>query len=124
MVRLLHEKPRLKRGDVKRHWIAVENKWLATRYGLQAIYIRTPSGKKRPLATDLSDLVEKLMPIAREFGDDKYLAGQLPVAKIETGSDVQRRYFRENGNWKGLVDHMSKLLLQDLESNNPNKPAA
>ena len=27
-----------------RHWIAVENKWLATRYGLQALYVRTPSG--------------------------------------------------------------------------------
>ena len=81
-LRLLHEHPRMRRGNIKRHWIAVENKWLATRYGLQAIYIRTPSGKRRPLAKDLADLLERLMPIAREVRDEKYLAGLLPVTKL------------------------------------------
>jgi carboxylate-amine ligase len=119
-VRLLQERPRLQRGDIKRHWIAVENKWLATRYGLQAIYIRTPSGKKRPLVKDVSDLLERIMPIAKELGDDKYLAGLQPVDKFETGADVQRRQFREAGNWKGLVDFMAKQLAQDLESNKPS----
>jgi carboxylate-amine ligase len=33
-LRLLQERPRARRGDIRRHWIAVENKWLATRYGL------------------------------------------------------------------------------------------
>jgi carboxylate-amine ligase len=121
-LRLLQERPRLQRGDVKRHWIAVENKWLATRYGLQAIYIRTPSGKKRPLVKDVSDLLERIMPIAKEFGDDKYLAGFLPVEKFETGADVQRRQFREAGNWKGLVDFMVKQLALDLESYSANQP--
>ncbi len=68
-LRLLTEKPHLSRGDTRRHWIAVENKWLATRYGLQAMYIRTPAGKRRPLAKDVSELVDRLMPIAREMGD-------------------------------------------------------
>ena len=116
-LRLMQENPRLRRGDIKRHWIAVENKWLATRYGLQAMYIRTPSGKRRALVQDLSDLIDRLMPIAREFGDDKYLAGLQPVAKLETGADQQRRHYREVGNWKALVDFMSKRLLQDLETN-------
>jgi glutamate---cysteine ligase / carboxylate-amine ligase len=115
-LRLLQERPRLRRGDIKRHWIAVENKWLATRYGLQAMYIRTPSGKRRPLAKDLADLIERLMPIAHEFGDDKYLAGLKPVDKIETGADRQRRQYREKGNWKGLVDYMAAQLLHDLEN--------
>ena len=115
-LRLLEERPRLRRGDIKRHWIAVENKWLATRYGLQAMYIRTPSGKRRPLATDLSELIDRLMPIAREFGDDKYLANLQPVSKIVTGSDQQRHHYREAGNWKALVDFMTKQLLNDLES--------
>src|SRR4029079_16871840 len=30
-LRLVKEKPRVRRGAVRRHWIAVENKWLATR---------------------------------------------------------------------------------------------
>jgi carboxylate-amine ligase len=120
-LRLLQERPRLRRGDIKRHWIAVENKWLATRYGLQAMYIRTPSGKRRPLVKDLSDLIDRLMPIAREFGDDKYLASLQPVAKLETGSDKQRHHYRDIGNWKGLVDYMTQQLLQDLESANAAK---
>jgi carboxylate-amine ligase len=111
----------MRRGNIKRHWIAVENKWLATRYGLQAMYIRTPSGKRRPLVKDLSDLIDRLMPIAREFGDDKYLASLQPVGKIETGSERQRRHFRETGNWKGLTDFMSKQLLDDLENANQAK---
>ncbi len=119
-LRLLQERPRLRRGDIKRHWIAVENKWLATRYGMQAVYIRTPSGKRRPLAKDLSDLIDRLLPIARETGDDKYLAALQPVAKIETGADRQRHHFRETGNWKGLTDFIAKQLAQDLE----NAPAA
>jgi gamma-glutamyl:cysteine ligase YbdK (ATP-grasp superfamily) len=121
---LLQERPRLRRGDIKRHWIAVENKWLATRYGLQAFYIRTPSGKRRPLAKDLTDLIERLMPIARELGDDKYLAALQPVAKIETGADRERHHYREIGNWKGLIDFMAKQLLDDLESAHQPRSAA
>jgi carboxylate-amine ligase len=111
----------MRRGNIKRHWIAVENKWLATRYGLQAMYIRTPNGKRRPLVKDLSDLIDRLMPIAKEFGDDKYLAGLQPVSKLDTGADQVRRHYRETGNWKALVDFMTKQLLQDLESANPVK---
>jgi carboxylate-amine ligase len=120
-LRLLQERPGLRRGDIKRHWIAVENKWLATRYGLQAMYIRTPSGKRRPLVKDLSDMIDRLMPIAREFGDDKYLASLQPLSKLETGADQQRRVYREAGNWKALVDFMTKQLLHDLESNSTVK---
>src|SRR5262249_52564556 len=36
-LRLLEERPRLMRGDIRRHWVAVENKWLATRYGLEGM---------------------------------------------------------------------------------------
>jgi carboxylate-amine ligase len=115
-LRLLQERPRMRRGDIKRHWIAVENKWLATRYGLQAMYIRTPSGKRRPLSHDLSELIDRLMPIAREVGDEKYLASLQPVAHIETGTTRQRRHYRETGNWKGLVEYLTGQLLQDLES--------
>ena len=85
------------------------------------MYIRTPSGKRRPLVKDLSDLINRLMPIAQEFGDDKYLASLLPLSKLETGTDRQRHHFRETGNWKALVDFMAKQLALDLESGMPAK---
>lgn len=115
-LRLLEENPRARRGDIRRHWIAVENKWLATRYGMNAMYIRTPSGKRRGLAHDCAELIERLMPIARDAGDERYLSGFKPLDKLETGADRERRKYREVGNWKGLVDDAAAQLVQDLES--------
>jgi glutamate---cysteine ligase / carboxylate-amine ligase len=116
--RHLEERPHLRRGDMRRHWIAVENKWLATRYGLGAMYIRTPGGKRRPLKQDLNDLIQRLLPIARENGDDSFLAALLPLDQFETGADRQRRLYRDAGNWQSLVADMTERLSQELEAGN------
>lgn len=113
--RLLAERPQLRRGDMRRHWIAVENKWLATRYGLDAMYIRTPGGKRRPLARDISELINRLLPIARESGDDQFLGVFLPIEKFESGAVRQRRRYRETGNWRSLIDDMTRSLGEELE---------
>lgn len=114
--RLLEERPYLRRGDIRRHWIAIENKWLATRYGLQAMYIRTPSGKRRSLAHDLSELIGRLLPIAKETGDDRFLAALLPTDKFESGADRQRRLYREIGSWPGLIDDATQRLVEELKN--------
>jgi glutamate---cysteine ligase / carboxylate-amine ligase len=114
--RLLEERPHLRRGDIRRHWIAIENKWLATRYGLEAMYIRSPSGKRAPLAQDLTDLIGRLSPIARESGDYPFLAALLPVDKFESGADRQRRLYRETGSWPALVDDMTTRLAEELKN--------
>jgi Glutamate-cysteine ligase family 2(GCS2) len=113
--RLLEERPQLRKGDIRRHWIAVENKWLATRYGLDAIYIRTPAGKRRPLRQDLQELLNRLMPIAAETGDDVYLSTLLPLDKFESNADRQRRLYRESGKARPLVDDMIARLASELD---------
>jgi carboxylate-amine ligase len=112
--RLLEERPHLCRGDSRRHWIAIENKWLATRYGLQAMHIRTPSGKRRLLAHDLTDLIKRLQPIAEESGDAAFLAAIRPAEQLESGAERQRRLFRETGDWKMLIQDMSKRWVEEL----------
>src|SRR5262249_41392510 len=99
-LRLLAERPQLCRGDMRRHWIAVENKWLATRYGLPGMYIRSPSGKRRLLSQEAADTIERLTPVARESGDHVFLNVFKPMERYESGSARQRRLFREHGNWK------------------------
>jgi carboxylate-amine ligase len=114
--RLLAERPQAKRGDIRKHWIAVENKWLATRYGLGAMFIRTPAGKRRPLRQDLGELINRLMPIARETGDDVFLSTLLPIDKFESGADRQRRLSRESGSTRPLVDDMITSLAGELDA--------
>ncbi|HLJ93627.1 MAG TPA: YbdK family carboxylate-amine ligase [Gemmataceae bacterium] len=113
--RLLQEKPRLRRGDLRRYWIAVENKWLASRYGLQAQCIRSPGGKRQPLARDLEELFERLLPIARETGDAPFLAALQPLDRFESGADRQRRLYRDSGKWKDVLDDMRSRLAQELD---------
>jgi carboxylate-amine ligase len=114
-LRLLQERPHLQRGDMRRHWIAVENKWLATRHGLAAIYIRTPAGKRRPLANDVADLLEKMTSVAAESSDQGFLE-IFKRGKFEAGADRQRRLYREKGDWKPVVDDMVQRLTRELES--------
>lgn len=114
-LRLLQERPHLRRGDMRRHWIAVENKWLATRYGLAGMCIRTPGGKKRQLGQDVGDLIKRLEPIARETGDHPFLAALEPSDKFESGAARQRRVYRESGNWKAVIDDLKASFSEGLE---------
>jgi carboxylate-amine ligase len=113
-LRLLEERPQVRRGDIRRHWIAVENKWLATRYGLGAMYIRTPAGKRRQLRQDVGELIERLMPIARESGDHAFLAGLQPIDKFESGAGRQRRLYRETGSWRAVIDDLTGRFAAEL----------
>ena len=115
-LRLLEEKPRLRRGDMRSYWIVPENKWLATRYGLQAQCIRSPGGKRQPLARDLAALLERVMPVAQETGDAAFLAPLQPVERLESASDRQRRLYRDTGDWKAVIDDMKQRLAQELEA--------
>jgi carboxylate-amine ligase len=112
--RLLEERPHLRRGDMRKHWVAIENKWLATRYGLKAMYIRSPAGKRRPLAYDLKELLQRLQPIAAESGDDPYLAALKPKDDSETASDKQRQLYRASGQWKTVVEDMMSSFDREI----------
>jgi carboxylate-amine ligase len=111
---MLKEKPLL-RGDPRRHWVAGENKWLATRYGLDAMFIRTPGGKRRPLRKDLSELVERLRPVAEAHGDAAYFTPLKRLDQFQTGSEELRNLFRQTGSWKGLTEHMVRKFAEELE---------
>jgi carboxylate-amine ligase len=113
--RLLEEKPNLRQGDLRRYWIVPENKWLAARYGLQAQCIRTPGGKRQTLQAEVAGLVERIIPIAEEFGDAPFLAVLQDLEHYETGAQRQRRIYRDAGNWKAVVDDMRARLVQELE---------
>lgn len=49
-------------------WLLRENKWLATRYGLDAELIEDESGRTVPVKTTLRNLVGQLTPVAHTLG--------------------------------------------------------
>jgi carboxylate-amine ligase len=113
-LRELEGRPGLRRRDPRRDWIAAENRRLASRYGLDAPYIRTTAGERRPLAQDVDGLIERLLPIARETGDERFLAPFRPVARFEPGSTLQRRLYRKTGRWDVVMDRLALRLVLDL----------
>lgn len=122
--RLLEERPRAGRGDIRRQWIAGENRWLASRHGLEAIYISTPRGKRTQLRNDLAELVERLSPIAAETGDLNYLNYLKPVDKLECGAELQRKLYRDSGKWQSIVEHGIVQLNRDIEELAPRPETA
>jgi CheY-like chemotaxis protein len=113
-LRLLSDRPQLRHGDMRLHWIAGENKWLATRYGLAGMCIRTPGGRKRQLRQEVGDLVDRLLPIARETGDHPYLAALQPMDQFESGAARQRRVYRQGGTWPAVIQDLKGRFAEGL----------
>jgi carboxylate-amine ligase len=117
--RLLDDRPRSGRGDRRRQWITVENRWLAARYGLDALYVRSPAGKRRLLRQDLEELVDRLLPIASESGDDRYLQRLRPCQALASGASRQREIFRQSGNWSDISRESTRVLARELGGESP-----
>lgn len=113
--RMLQEKEDQQMEDLHSYWIAAENKWLAARFGLEAQCIRTPRSKLHSLADDIKRLLGLVRPIAKESGEEAFLDPILPMAEFETGSERQRRVYRESGNWSAVVEDMKDRWAKELE---------
>jgi carboxylate-amine ligase len=113
-LRLLEDRPELGRGDPREFWLAQENRWLASRYGLQAECARNPGLGRRTLAEDVSLLLERLQPVAREFGEAGFLDVFRPVERFETGAARRRRLYRQTGSWQAVLDDMRRGWSEEL----------
>jgi carboxylate-amine ligase len=114
-LRLLEQKPKMRRGDMRHYWIAAENKWLATRYGLEAKCIRTPGRRRSGLREDVDGLIEQVLPVARDTGDADFLTSLQGEERLETGAERLRRLYRETGDWRALIDEMRQHWPRELE---------
>ncbi len=122
--RMLADNPEAFRSDRRREWINTENRWLAARYGLDGIYIRSLKGKRRALGQELAELIERQMPVARESGDHAHLQRIGPITSFESGSAWQRRRYREHGEWRELIRESIERLGDELHGRKPGDAAA
>ena len=96
-------------------WHVQENKWRAARYGLDAEIILDAAGTERPVTDDLSDLQDRLQPVARRLGCAPALEGLDAI--LVNGSSYQRQRSAAAGSGLvAVVDQLVRELRQGVDA--------
>ena len=85
-----------------------ENKWRATRYGLDARFYDFGAEKEIPARALAGDLVEELRPVSQDLGCEDELEGIREIVSSGNGAEQQRQVFGERGTLKGVVDYLAE----------------
>ena len=84
-------------------WVVRENKWLASRHGLDSAFIIDGTGRRSPAITLLDELVERLTPTARRLGCADELASVRALVARGPSYRRQRRILDEGGDLRDVV---------------------
>lgn len=94
-------------------WVIRDNKWRATRYGLDAIVITDAAGATAPLRDELYELFRMLQPVAERLG----CASELQVVNevLERGASYerQRAVIAAGGRLTDVVDALVTEFAED-----------
>jgi carboxylate-amine ligase len=103
--------------DLPRHqqWTVRENKWRAARYGLEAEIIRDEDGNLVSLRRSITDLVERLQPIARNLGCETDLLRINDILERGTSATRQREVFDRTNDLSAVVDS----LVEEMKTGTP-----
>jgi carboxylate-amine ligase len=81
-----------------------ENKWRATRYGLDARLYDFSTRHSSPAREVARQLVKTLRPVSRDLGCETELEGVLEIVETGTGAERQRAVFGDRGSTKDVVE--------------------
>lgn len=85
-----------------------ENKWLATRHGLDATFYDFAVGEKLSAQNLARRLVEELHPAAQDLGCENELEGVLEIVKRGSGAERQRKAFEKHASLESVVEYLIK----------------
>lgn len=83
-----------------------ENKWSATRHGLDAPLHDFATGRSTPAREVARKLVEELAPVSRDLGCEAELEGVLEIAHSGNGAEEQRRVFDERNSLQDVAAYL------------------
>ncbi len=109
----LEDDPALGRQGPEKTWLAMENKFLAVRYGMNATCKLEPQGRRLPLKEHTADLLHDVLPVARDFGERQFLEPFLVLDSFETSAEHLRRVYRQTGDWQSVIQQMKGGLQID-----------
>jgi carboxylate-amine ligase len=96
-------------------WHVQENKWRAARYGLDAIVITSAASDERLVTEDLTDLLERLAPVAERLGCSAELDAVAEIPRRGASYQRQRAVAVEHeGDLVAVVDAVVTELRDSL----------
>lgn len=95
-------------------WVLRQNKWQATRYGLDAALIVDEAGNRRPLRKAIAELVGESAPFADELGCRAELAGVDRILAHGPSSERQRAIVAAGGTLPDVVNALVSELATDI----------
>ncbi|GAB3152359.1 glutamate--cysteine ligase [Microbispora hainanensis] len=103
-------------------WVVRDNKWRATRYGLDADVITDDHGSTAPMRDVLYELQRELEPVAERLGCADELAVVTEVLEQGSSSERQRAILADGGTLQDVVDATVIELAEDrFVTANPNR---
>jgi len=94
-------------------WVVRDNKWRATRYGLDAIVIIDDTGATSPLRDELYELVRELGPVADRIGCPDELCVVSDVLEHGASYERQRAIIDGGGELTDVVDALVTEFTED-----------
>jgi carboxylate-amine ligase len=94
-------------------WVVRDNKWRATRYGLDATVITDDTGNTAPLRDDLYELIRELEPVADRLGCVEELKVAEDVLDQGASYERQRAIRAEGGTLENIVTAAVTELRED-----------
>jgi carboxylate-amine ligase len=94
-------------------WVIADNKWRATRYGLDATIVTNDSGATAPLRDEVFELVRDLEPVAWRLGCAEELAVASEVLEFGAPYERQRAVHSGEGDLTSVVDALVTEFAED-----------
>ena len=94
-------------------WVVRDNKWRATRYGLDAIVITDDSGATAPMRDELYELMRELEPVADRLGCSAELGVVSEVLEQGASYERQRAIMADGGGLTEVVDALVTEFAED-----------
>ncbi|MDP8947663.1 MAG: carboxylate-amine ligase, partial [Actinomycetota bacterium] len=83
-----------------------ENKWRATRYGLDARLHDFSTGRSATAREVVRHLVKALRPVSQDLGCEAELEGVLDILEAGTGAERQRAVFTSGGSTRAVIEYL------------------
>jgi carboxylate-amine ligase len=100
-----------------REWTIRENRWLASRYGIDAdLIVEHPNSghpDRRSVRSLVTELLDELHPVAGDLGNLDQLADIRLLLDVGSGAQRQRRVVGAGGTLADVVHHLADELAAD-----------